>query len=389
MQPTESMTSLKVFISYAHEDLELHKKLLKHLVSLERSGEITIWQDQEIPAGANWEDQIDMHLNQAGLILLLVSADFIASKYCWSKEVQVALRRHEEGKVRVVPVVLRPVSWQGTPLGQLQALPADAKPVTEWKSQDAALDNVAQGIQRAVEDLQKKRRKLSDYGEKGNAPPAVRPPLIRPPVTLSPRGPSLGTGAKVPTHGGSIEKPARLGLLVPVLPTWAKITAIVVLCALIVGSIGIAWPVDGKGLSLDKYCESLHYEGLEKGQTAYEWKCTKPKTEQAKWTDICNWTYSRKDLEARDEGAWRCYVKNTNNGVGGMGGLLEYCKTKGHSDTKCIKTSSELKIDITQACIWQWQRGDVWAHTDDPNDPNSWRCQVRLFVFLFYKPVFS
>jgi hypothetical protein len=56
MQSTESKVSIRVFISYAHVDQELRKELEKHLSSLIHSGKITIWQDQEIPAGANWED---------------------------------------------------------------------------------------------------------------------------------------------------------------------------------------------------------------------------------------------------------------------------------------------------------------------------------------------
>jgi len=153
MQPIGSQRSIKVFISYARADQELCKKLEDHLSPLQYSGQITIWQDQEIPVGANWEDQINTHLNDADLILLLISASFIASKYCWNKEVQIALERHKAGRARVIPVILKPTDWQNTPLGQLQALPAEAKPVTQWSDQDAALDNVVRGIRSVVESL--------------------------------------------------------------------------------------------------------------------------------------------------------------------------------------------------------------------------------------------
>jgi tetratricopeptide (TPR) repeat protein len=145
--------SLKVFISYAHEDHELRRKLEQHLSGLKYSGEITIWQDQEIPAGANWEDQINTHLNQADLILLLISANFIASKYCWSKEVKIALERHKRGEARVIPIILKPVHWQDTPLGQLQALPTSAKPVTRWNDQDEAFEDVVRGLRKSIRNL--------------------------------------------------------------------------------------------------------------------------------------------------------------------------------------------------------------------------------------------
>jgi TIR domain len=162
MQPIEPETSVKVFISYTHTDQELRKKLEEHLSSLLYSGEITIWQDQEIPAGANWEDQINTHLSSADLILLLVSASFIASKYCWNKEVQAALQRHKRGEARIIPIILKPTVWQNTPLGQLQALPTGAKPVTQWNDQDAALEDVVQGLQKVVAEITLRKKALRE-----------------------------------------------------------------------------------------------------------------------------------------------------------------------------------------------------------------------------------
>lgn len=171
---------ISVFISYAHADRKLREKLEDHLSSLKYSGKITIWQDQEIPAGANWEDLISSHFNEADLILFLVSSSFIASKYCWNKEVQTALEWHRAGTVRVIPIILRPVLWRDTPLGQLQALPTGMKPVTQWDNEDAAFEDVARGIQDAVEDLrikllqeaqrEEKARELASKIEANEAP---------------------------------------------------------------------------------------------------------------------------------------------------------------------------------------------------------------------------
>ena len=142
--------SIKVFISYAHADQKSRKKLEEQLSPLERSGKITIWKDQEILAGTNWENQINTHLNEADIILLLVSPSFIASNDCWNKEVPEALRRHEAGLARVIPIILKPVCWQNTPLRQLQALPTGAKPVTKWNDLDTAFDDIVQGIDKVL-----------------------------------------------------------------------------------------------------------------------------------------------------------------------------------------------------------------------------------------------
>lgn len=108
----------------------------------------------------DWEREITEHLNTAQIILLLVSPDFMASDYCYGVEMKKALERHERGEADIIPVILRPVYWQGAPFGSLQALPTDAKPVTgpSWHSLDKAFFNVAEGI-RKVANSQKWREK--------------------------------------------------------------------------------------------------------------------------------------------------------------------------------------------------------------------------------------
>ena len=146
--------SIEVFYSYAHEDEELVKELQKHLSILKRQGVIREWYDREITAGTDWKGQLDQHLNSSGIILLLVSADFLASKYCYDVEMTRALERHDQGEARVIPVLLRMVDgWQGAPFGKLQSLPTDGKPVTSWKICDEAFADVARGIRNAIGQL--------------------------------------------------------------------------------------------------------------------------------------------------------------------------------------------------------------------------------------------
>jgi hypothetical protein len=111
------------------------------------------WYDREITAGTEWKGQIDQHFNSAGVILLLISADFLASDYCYDVEMKRALERHDQGEARVIPVILRPVDWKGAPFGKLQALPTDAKPVNSWNNRDEAFTDVARGIRQAVGQL--------------------------------------------------------------------------------------------------------------------------------------------------------------------------------------------------------------------------------------------
>lgn len=93
-----SAAPVELFISFAHEDEALRHELTKHLAALKRQGIIRAWHDREITAGAEWDSEINQHLDRARIILLLVSPDFMASDYCNDVKVERALARHERGE---------------------------------------------------------------------------------------------------------------------------------------------------------------------------------------------------------------------------------------------------------------------------------------------------
>ena len=148
-------TPIEVFISYSHKDEDLKDELYIHLANLTRQNKIKPWQDRAIEAGTEWDTEIQARLESAGVILLLITPRFIASEYCFDKEMQRAMERHSAGRARVIPIVMKPCDWQGTPFSKLQVLPKDAKPVTSWNDKDEALLNVVQGIRKAVDSLVK------------------------------------------------------------------------------------------------------------------------------------------------------------------------------------------------------------------------------------------
>lgn len=139
-----------VFFSYSHMDEQLRDALEKHLSTLKRQGIIESWHDRRIFPGQHVDQTIDQHLEAADIILLLVSADFLASEYCYDIEVRRAMERHERAEVTMIPVILRPCDWHGAPFGRLLALPRDARPVTSWPNQDEAFLSIAEGIRRAA-----------------------------------------------------------------------------------------------------------------------------------------------------------------------------------------------------------------------------------------------
>lgn len=145
--------ALKAFVSYSHVDEALKNSLLAHLRPLERLGQIDSWSDRSIKAGDSIDDEIRTQLDSSDLILLLISVDFINSKYCYDVELARALERHRNKELRIVPIILRSCLWNHSPFGGLLALPKDGKAITSWSDQDEAMTNVVSSIHDLVAEI--------------------------------------------------------------------------------------------------------------------------------------------------------------------------------------------------------------------------------------------
>jgi len=143
----------KLFCSYAHVDEKFRSQLEKHLALLSQLDAIHVWHDRRIEPGADWKKEIDENLEEADIVLLLVSADFMASQYCAGIEMKRALERQDSGSARVVPILIRACDLEGAPFSRLQWLPTGSKPVKNWSDRDEAWTIVAKGIRRVVASL--------------------------------------------------------------------------------------------------------------------------------------------------------------------------------------------------------------------------------------------
>lgn len=143
----------KVFFSYSHDDEQFRNQLEKHLSMLKHQGLIEPWHDRRIAAGAVVDDAIANGLEEADIILLLVSASFMASAYCYSREMERAMQRHQEGTAVVIPVIVRTCDWHPAPFGKLLAVPKDGKAIDLWANFDEAYTDVTRQIRSVVEKL--------------------------------------------------------------------------------------------------------------------------------------------------------------------------------------------------------------------------------------------
>jgi internalin A len=147
---------VRVAFSYSHKDEALRDQLETHLKLLQRNGVITTWHDRKLMAGDKWAGVIDDKFQSADIILLLVSADFLASDYCYEIELKTALERAAKSEVEVVPIILRTCDWADAPFAKFQALPKDAVPVVKWTHPDDAWTDVERGIKKLAEERRKR-----------------------------------------------------------------------------------------------------------------------------------------------------------------------------------------------------------------------------------------
>ena len=117
-----------------------------------------MWCDHDISAGAERDQEVIKHLDEAQIILLLISPYSISSNYDYDMVMKRTMERYKRREVQVVPIILRPVHWQHAPFGILQALPKKAKPVTRWSNQDEAFLNVTEGIRTIVNNLDRPQK---------------------------------------------------------------------------------------------------------------------------------------------------------------------------------------------------------------------------------------
>jgi hypothetical protein len=153
----------RVFLSYSHTDSNLLNRLRMHLSPLRRMKNVESWSDQELLPGDQWDEIIRDNLGQADIIILLLTADFIASDYIWNVELKEALKKSAAKKVRLIPILLQPLDYGALRLdNQLKVLldnemipKNDSQklvPVTLWENQEEAFAKIAERVRTAIEE---------------------------------------------------------------------------------------------------------------------------------------------------------------------------------------------------------------------------------------------
>ena len=145
---------ISVFYSYSHKDTGHRKEIEKSLGHLRNNNLIDELYDTKIKAGADLHLSIDVYMNKADVILILLSPDYISSSSC-QQELKIAFElKDKKEHLKIIPIVIRDCAWKDDGrLLKLKALPDEGSPLVEWQHFDKGLQNIYEGIKGNVEEL--------------------------------------------------------------------------------------------------------------------------------------------------------------------------------------------------------------------------------------------
>lgn len=142
----------KVFLSAAAEDGRFVDALARHLVVLSRQGAIDLSSHDHMPPGVDRHAWIEEHLDAADLVVLMVSAYFLAGEETFA-EMERALALRDEKGTRVVPVIVRPVGLESTAVAALSLLPRSGVPIASSRDPDATYTEIVGDLRGIIADL--------------------------------------------------------------------------------------------------------------------------------------------------------------------------------------------------------------------------------------------
>jgi hypothetical protein len=150
----EKAYTITVFCAYARIDEPFQQALAEHLDHLKHDGFTFEWYHRPVSTEIDWTSAFDSRINTSSIILVLLSSDLFLSDYCYSREMQCACERHALQEALVIPLLLHPVDWQGTPLAQLQTQLLRIAPTIRWSPQGEDFLHLVHCIQTAIQDFQ-------------------------------------------------------------------------------------------------------------------------------------------------------------------------------------------------------------------------------------------
>ena len=145
---------MKLVYSYSHKDTSHRESMQTALAQLKNEGLLEDWSDASILPSQSISTRVRKAMDEAEIIVFLLSQDFIASEECRKEWDHAKERSASNPRLTRIPIIVRQCAWKDL-LGEedLKALPTDGKPVTNSADKDVAWQQVYEGIKAVIEEL--------------------------------------------------------------------------------------------------------------------------------------------------------------------------------------------------------------------------------------------
>lgn len=132
---------IDAYMCYAPSERRHAETVAETLAALETAGTLALGWDRDATAGSRFTDGVRDRIDEADMVLLLMSKAFLGSNFC-----QDQMNHAIDRDILVVPIVLESCDWMKTAARQSEFLPSDSNPLSTWQDQAAALADIADGV---------------------------------------------------------------------------------------------------------------------------------------------------------------------------------------------------------------------------------------------------
>jgi len=131
---------IDALMCYAPSEKQQAEMLADSLAALEAEGLLALRWDPDATDGSRFTAAIRDRIDEADVVLLLMSKAFLGSNFC-----QDQMNHAIDRGIDVVPVILESCDWMKTAARQPNSLPSDGNPISTWNNHADALADVAEG----------------------------------------------------------------------------------------------------------------------------------------------------------------------------------------------------------------------------------------------------
>ncbi len=159
---------IQIYVSYVENDIKQFGKLIRHLKNISKTKNIKFLSHKDVISGATTDNEISRFIQEASIILILMSTNYLASTSYEQEEVQESLKRPND--VRIIPIIVAPCFWKESPFHHLTPLPERGEPISQYRDRETAWLEVEEGIRQVIDDMSGNSTRRTENSDNNSFP---------------------------------------------------------------------------------------------------------------------------------------------------------------------------------------------------------------------------